>query len=109
VRLHYFCLRFSLIMSMTLALMIIPLDCARLRRNSRSQQARAHERRFNQPAFARAAPEANEGVGADQTLLGRIFGYGTITVIGKGGTKETYVLMSNPLEFRRQAQGAIRA
>ncbi len=50
-----------------------------------------------------------EGVGVDQTLLGRIFGYGTITVIGTGGTKETYAMISNPLEFRRQVQGAILA
>jgi uncharacterized membrane protein YdbT with pleckstrin-like domain len=50
-----------------------------------------------------------EGVGVDQTLLGRIFGYGTITVIGTGGTKETYAMIANPLEFRRQVQGAILA
>jgi len=50
-----------------------------------------------------------EGIGVDQTLLGRIFGYGTITVIGTGGTKETYAMIANPLEFRRQVQGAILA
>jgi uncharacterized membrane protein YdbT with pleckstrin-like domain len=45
-----------------------------------------------------------EGIGVDQGILGRIFGYGTITVAGVGGTKEAFRMISNPLEFRRQVQ-----
>lgn len=45
-----------------------------------------------------------EAITVDQTLLGRIFGYGSITIIGTGGTKEPFHLISDPLEFRRQAQ-----
>jgi uncharacterized membrane protein YdbT with pleckstrin-like domain len=45
-----------------------------------------------------------EGIGVDQGFLGRILGYGTITVSGVGGTKETFRMVSNPLEFRRQVQ-----
>lgn len=45
-----------------------------------------------------------EAITVDQTLLGRIFGYGSITIIGTGGTKEPFHLIGDPLEFRRQSQ-----
>ena len=45
-----------------------------------------------------------EAITVDQTLLGRIFGYGSITIIGTGGTKEPFHLIADPLEFRRQSQ-----
>jgi uncharacterized membrane protein YdbT with pleckstrin-like domain len=48
-----------------------------------------------------------EGIGVDQGILGRILGYGTITVSGVGGTKEAFALISNPLEFRRQVQASL--
>jgi len=48
-----------------------------------------------------------EGIGVDQGLLGRILGYGTITVSGVGGTKEAFRMISNPLEFRRQVQASL--
>jgi uncharacterized membrane protein YdbT with pleckstrin-like domain len=48
-----------------------------------------------------------EGIGVDQGFLGRILGYGTITVSGVGGTKEAFLMISNPLEFRRQVQASL--
>jgi uncharacterized membrane protein YdbT with pleckstrin-like domain len=48
-----------------------------------------------------------EGIGVDQGILGRILGYGTITVAGVGGTKEAFRMISNPLEFRRQVQSSL--
>ena len=45
-----------------------------------------------------------ESVNVDQGIMGRIFGYGTITVIGTGGTKESFQKIANPVEFRRQFQ-----
>jgi uncharacterized membrane protein YdbT with pleckstrin-like domain len=48
-----------------------------------------------------------EGIGVDQGVLGRILGYGTITVSGVGGTKEAFRMISNPLEFRRQVQASL--
>src|ERR1700730_18864920 len=48
-----------------------------------------------------------EGIGVDQGVLGRILGYGTITVSGVGGTKEAFRMISNPLEFRRQVQTSL--
>jgi hypothetical protein len=50
-----------------------------------------------------------EGIGVDQTLSGRMLGFGTITVTGTGGTKEEFDRIADPLEFRRQVQAAISA
>lgn len=45
-----------------------------------------------------------ESMNVDQTVWGRLFGYGSITVIGAGGTREQFVNIANPIEFRRQFQ-----
>ena len=50
-----------------------------------------------------------EGVGVDQTVSGRMLGFGTIIVTGTGGTKEEFDRIADPLEFRRQVQSAISA
>jgi uncharacterized membrane protein YdbT with pleckstrin-like domain len=48
-----------------------------------------------------------EAIGVDQSLVGRLLGFGTITVIGTGGTREEFPRIAAPLEFRKhvQAQG----
>ena len=48
-----------------------------------------------------------ESVGVEQTLFGRMLGYGSITVRGTGGTNEPFSHVANPLEFRRQVQHQI--
>jgi uncharacterized membrane protein YdbT with pleckstrin-like domain len=48
-----------------------------------------------------------ESVGVDQTILGRIFGYGSIELRGTGGSLEPFSNVSRPLEFRRQIQEQI--
>lgn len=45
-----------------------------------------------------------ESVNVDQSILGRILGYGTITVIGTGGTREPFYRISRPLDFRKAYQ-----
>lgn len=50
-----------------------------------------------------------EGIGVDQDLWGRLFGYGTITITGTGGTRESIACIPRPLEFRRQVQAQIVA
>lgn len=45
-----------------------------------------------------------ESVGVDQGVMGRILGYGSIVVIGTGGTKEPFKSIAQPLEFRKQVQ-----
>ena len=43
-----------------------------------------------------------ESVNIDQNILGRILGYGSIQIIGTGGTKETFINIKKPLEFRKK-------
>ncbi len=45
-----------------------------------------------------------ESVNVDQGILGRILGYGTIKIVGSGGTKEVFPNILNPLEFRKKFQ-----
>lgn len=45
-----------------------------------------------------------ETVGVDQGIFGRIWNYGTITVIGTGGTRELFPGIAKPLEFRKAVQ-----
>jgi uncharacterized membrane protein YdbT with pleckstrin-like domain len=48
-----------------------------------------------------------ESVGVDQSLWGRICGYGSITVHGTGGSSEPFHRIARPLEFRHQVQEQI--
>lgn len=50
-----------------------------------------------------------ETIGVDQTLVGRMLGYGTVTLVGTGGSREPFALIARPLEFRRQVQTQIVA
>lgn len=42
-----------------------------------------------------------ETVNVNQSILGRILGYGNISIIGTGGTRETFSKIRQPMEFRR--------
>ena len=48
-----------------------------------------------------------ESVSVDQSVIGRILGYGTLALHGTGGTAETFHDIAGPLEFRRQVQEQI--
>jgi uncharacterized membrane protein YdbT with pleckstrin-like domain len=48
-----------------------------------------------------------ESVGVDQTMVGRIFGYGTIVIRCTGGSLEPFHRISAPLVFRKQIQEQI--
>jgi uncharacterized membrane protein YdbT with pleckstrin-like domain len=45
-----------------------------------------------------------ESIQVDQSLFGRMLNYGTIMVIGTGGTKEPFTLIAAPLAFRHAVQ-----
>lgn len=45
-----------------------------------------------------------ESVNVDQSISGRLLGYGTITIIGTGGTRESFPNISKPLLFRKKFQ-----
>jgi uncharacterized membrane protein YdbT with pleckstrin-like domain len=48
-----------------------------------------------------------ESVGVDQSIAGRILGYGTIEIRGTGGSLEPFHRVSAPLHFRNQIQEQI--
>ena len=50
-----------------------------------------------------------ESIGVQQSLLGRMFDFGTIMVVGTGGTEEAFHNIASPLEFRRQVQAEVSA
>ena len=43
-----------------------------------------------------------ETVNVDQSIFGRIFGYGTIRIVGTGGTNEVFNNIAHPVEFRKK-------
>ena len=45
-----------------------------------------------------------ESVSVDQSIVGRVLGYGTITIIGTGGTREPFHRIADPLEFRKAVE-----
>ena len=45
-----------------------------------------------------------EAIAVDQSMMGRIFNYGSITLSGTGGVREVFHNIAAPLEFRRQIQ-----
>jgi uncharacterized membrane protein YdbT with pleckstrin-like domain len=45
-----------------------------------------------------------ESIQVDQDIFGRLLGYGTITLIGTGGTKEPFQLLNDPMAFRHAVQ-----
>lgn len=45
-----------------------------------------------------------EGVSVNQSIMGRIFDYGEITIIGTGGTNDSFLYIPSPLEFRKKVQ-----
>ena len=48
-----------------------------------------------------------ESIGVDQGLVARMLDFGTISVIGTGGTSEAFHRIGAPLEFRRQVQEVV--
>lgn len=48
-----------------------------------------------------------ESIEVSETAFGRMLGYGTIVLIGTGGTPEPFHKVAHPLEFRSQVQQQI--
>lgn len=45
-----------------------------------------------------------EAISVDQSLTGRLLGFGSLTLTGTGGVREVFHRVVNPLEFRRRIQ-----
>ena len=50
-----------------------------------------------------------ESIGVDEPAMGRILGFGTLTIHGTGGTPEPFSRIAHPAEFRRQVQQQVDA
>lgn len=48
-----------------------------------------------------------ESISVSQPLIGRILGFGTVTIIGSGGTQEVFKSIDNPMELRKQVNDQI--
>jgi len=48
-----------------------------------------------------------ESIQVDQSVLGRLLGYGTITVVGTGGGRTPFRRIADPMTFRAEAQRLI--
>ena len=45
-----------------------------------------------------------EAVLVEQTLVGRLLGYGRVVVVGTGGSRDPFLYIANPLRFRHAVQ-----
>jgi uncharacterized membrane protein YdbT with pleckstrin-like domain len=45
-----------------------------------------------------------ESIGVEETVFGRMLGYGSVIVRGTGGTPEPFLMIAHPQEFRRAVQ-----
>lgn len=48
-----------------------------------------------------------ETIGVEQSIMGRIFNFGTIIITGTGGTKEPFRDIAGPLRFREKVQSQL--
>jgi uncharacterized membrane protein YdbT with pleckstrin-like domain len=50
-----------------------------------------------------------ESIGINETLMGRLLGYGTVVIHGTGGTPEPFTKIAHPSEFRMAVQQQINS
>jgi uncharacterized membrane protein YdbT with pleckstrin-like domain len=46
-----------------------------------------------------------EAISVEQSVMGRLLNYGSVTLTGTGGVREVFDDIRSPLEFRRRIQG----
>jgi uncharacterized membrane protein YdbT with pleckstrin-like domain len=93
------------ILAALIALLAVSSGCrAFLRRITTELAVTDHRVIFKSGLFSRHTIEMNrskvESVDVDQTVLGRLFGYGTVIVRGTGGSLEPMRNISDPIAFR---------
>jgi uncharacterized membrane protein YdbT with pleckstrin-like domain len=50
-----------------------------------------------------------ESIGVEESMMGRMLGYGRVIIHGTGGTPEYFNMIAHPLEFRTQVQQQIES
>ena len=87
-----------------LAVSILAAIGAGIRRRSTELAVTDQRIIYKSGAFSRHTMEMNrskvESVDVDQSVLGRIFGYGTLLIRGTGGSLEPIANIQDPLAFR---------
>lgn len=87
-----------------LAVSILATIGAGIRRRSTELAVTNQRIIYKSGAFSRHTMEMNrskvESVDVDQSVLGRIFGYGTLLIRGTGGSLEPIANIQDPLAFR---------
>jgi uncharacterized membrane protein YdbT with pleckstrin-like domain len=48
-----------------------------------------------------------ESIGVSQPLMGRLMNYGTVVVVGTGGTKEPFSFVADPMALRQRINAQI--
>jgi uncharacterized membrane protein YdbT with pleckstrin-like domain len=48
-----------------------------------------------------------ESIGVEESMMGRMLGYGTVVLRGTGGTPEPFDTVDHPIEFRKQVEQQI--
>ena len=48
-----------------------------------------------------------ESIGVEESVMGRILGYGSVVIHGTGGSPEAFDRVAHPIEFRKQVQQQI--
>lgn len=48
-----------------------------------------------------------EAIQVSQSILGRVFGYGTVVIIGTGGTREVFHKVADPFALRKVIQAQV--
>lgn len=48
-----------------------------------------------------------ESIAVNQPIMGRVFDYGTVVVVGTGGTREGFPNIANPMDLRKQINAQI--
>jgi uncharacterized membrane protein YdbT with pleckstrin-like domain len=94
-----------------ISLSLIPIVAGAIKRSSREYAVTNKRVVMQDGAIQRNTEEMFlnkiESIGVDQSITGRMLGYGTVTIRGTGGSFEPFPLVAAPLELRRQIQQQI--
>ncbi len=92
---------------------IIVLAAGLIRRNSTELAVTSRRVIAKFGLVRRSTVELNiskvESIRVEQTVMGRIFGYGSIIVTGTGSTIDPIPFIANPIKFRQAVQAATDA
>lgn len=94
-----------------LGIALIPLIVAAILRGSREYVVTSKRVIMKTGSFQNKTEEMFlnkiESIGVDQSVTGRMLGYGTVVIRGTGGSWEPFERVGAPLEFRKQIQEQI--